>query len=138
MALASTPSNIPKILLLNGSHDRETGPDHDNFTATEFVRTIVRSCTMAVDVQSYPWNRYVTHVIYLEGNGAPKVDVAELRMAGIEAIRVYGRRNLAGEGKGMLYDTVSLLQALGAILGKNRKRPETRRNTYDGTSTPER
>lgn len=54
-------------------------------------------------------------------------------MLGIETLRVYGRRH-PEEGRGMLYDTVPLLQALSAILGK-RLRPETRRNTIDSVNT---
>ena len=63
------------------------------------------------------------------------MDAAALKAAaGIEAIRVYGRRHPGGAGKGMLYDSAPLLQALAAILGKNSRarKPETRRNTFDG------
>ncbi|KAA8894125.1 hypothetical protein FN846DRAFT_1001593 [Sphaerosporella brunnea] len=117
------PASVPKILLLNGSHDRETA----GMTATDYVRAIAR-CLGGRNEREL--KSYVTHVIYLEGNGAPPVDVKELRQLGVEAVRVYGRRNPAGDGKGMLYDPVPLPQALAAILGKNRgKRADTRRNT---------
>lgn len=58
------------------------------------------------------------------------MDVQELKGAGIEAVRVYGRRH-PEDGKGMFYDPVPLLQSLSAILGQNRVRPDTRRNTVD-------
>lgn len=62
------------------------------------------------------------------------MDAAELKTAGIEAVRVYGRRN-SGDGKGMVYDTAALLQALAAILGRAKgRKPETRRNTFDGAA----
>jgi hypothetical protein len=133
-ALMDTGRNTPKILLLNGSHDRETGPDHDGFTAAEFVRAVVRSCASSMGKNTEDdgtWNRFVTHVIYLEGNGAPAVDAAGLKMMGIECMRVYGRRNPEGEGRGMLYDPTALTQTLEAILAVRIKRTETRRMTVD-------
>lgn len=130
-AIKGCPSHTPKILLLNGSHDRETSPDCASFTGTSFVKAIVRAITG--DPDTARWRDYVTHVIFLEGNGAPKVNIDELKARGVEPVRVYGRRHPDGEGKGMLYDSVPLLSALGAILGKARgRKPETRRNTVDG------
>lgn len=141
-AIKSTPPHTPKILILNGSHDRETSPSSQTFTASDFVRAIVSACTATAAAASAKeqqeeeaWKGYVTHIIYLEGNGAPGVDAAALKAAaGIEAIRVYGRRHPGGAGKGMLYDSAPLLQALAVILGKNSRsrKPETRRNTFDG------
>ena len=142
-AIKSTPPHIPKILILNGSHDRETSPSSQTFTASDFVRAIVSACTHTQSTAASAkeqqdeaaWKGYVTHIIYLEGNGAPGVDAAALKAAaGIEAIRVYGRRHPGGAGKGMLYDSAPLLQALAMILGKNSRsrKPETRRNTFDG------
>ncbi|KAI5789139.1 hypothetical protein EDC01DRAFT_130680 [Geopyxis carbonaria] len=134
-ALLSTPAKVPKILLLNGSHDRETGPGSSSFTASDFIRAIVRACSASSETPLTEWRKYVTHLIYLEGNGAPRVDIGELRMAGIEPIRVYGRRHPGGDGRGMLYDPVPLLQTLDAVMGRSGKsRPETRRNTVDGTT----
>lgn len=132
--LAATGRNTPKILLLNGSHDRETGPDHAAFTATEFVRVIARSCARS-DLSSRllgeELSKYVTHVIYLSGNGSPVVDTAELKSMGIECFRVYGRRNPQGDGRGMLYDATALTQTLETILAVRLKRQETRRMTMD-------
>lgn len=36
--------------------------------------------------------RYVTHLVYLEAPGAPRVDKAVLARMGVECVRVYGRR----------------------------------------------
>ena len=133
-ALVESGKNTPKILLLNGSHDRETGPDHGEFTATDFVRAIVRGCTSSMGEKEggeVGWNRFVTHVIYLEGNGAPAVGTAELKMAGIECMRVYGRKNLDGDGRGMLYDPTALAQTLETILAARTKRTDARRMTVD-------
>lgn len=129
-------SGTPKILLLNGSHDRETGPEHSTFTGITFLEAIVRGCMNCATVGEETYRRIVTHVIYLEGNGAPKVEVARLKEIGIEPIRVIGRKNPRGEGTGMLYDPAPLLQTLTAILGKTKKRvpgQESRRNTIDGS-----
>lgn len=139
--LTATSRNTPKILLLNGSHDRETGPDHATFTATEFVRAVARSCAYSdssppksLAVQGSPMeepSKYVTHVIYLSGNGSPTVDEVELRRMGIECFQVYGRKNPRGEGRGMLYDATALTQTLETILAVRLKRQETRRMTMD-------
>ncbi|KAI1497908.1 UPF0052-domain-containing protein [Biscogniauxia marginata] len=127
----------PKILILNSSVDRETGPAAAPLTAADFVRAIARA---AAESQSHfsGWGNekgekekhlgevrtYVTHLIYLEGEGVPKVQKEELAALGIDCIRVYGRRV-----DGMLrYDEAGLARALEAIVGK----PEilrSRRNT---------
>ncbi|TGZ84251.1 UPF0052-domain-containing protein [Ascodesmis nigricans] len=130
--ILSTNPSTPKILLLNGSHDRETGPNQETFTALSFIRAVVRACLNCASVSPDHYRRIVTHVIYLEGNGAPRVEIEELKKLGIEPIRVYGRRNPAGAGKGMLYDPAPLLQSLYAILGTRRMGVDTRRNTVNG------
>lgn len=82
------------------------------------------------------WPRYVTHLVYLDGDGTPAVDVPVLKEIGIECVRVYGRRNVDARGMpapGMRYDPAALQQALSAILGKRSKRADTRRMTVDGS-----
>ncbi|KAI5850393.1 hypothetical protein DFP73DRAFT_539208 [Morchella snyderi] len=136
MALAATGRNTPKILLLNGSHDRETGPDNASFTAAEFVRAVAQSCAYSdsafkdKELKPQDWNKYLTHVIYLVGNGAPMVNDDELKALGIDAFQVYGRRNPV-EGRGMLYDSTALGQTLEMILAKRLRKTETRRMTMD-------
>lgn len=80
------------------------------------------------------YKRYVTHVIHLEGEGAPVVDRARLSELGIERVRLYGRKiGGDGEDKGMYtYDGKALAQALGVILGKRDPREgKSRRNTLE-------
>jgi len=132
-ALAS-PSIRHKILILNSTIDRETGPSSQPFTATDFVAAIAkagaesRGFTGAVSLQEY--KAYVTHLIHLEGPGTPKVDKAELNSLGIETLRLYGRRM---EGaKSLRYDEKALLQALEATIGRRDPKTErSRRNTLD-------
>ncbi|RYP03398.1 hypothetical protein DL765_010513 [Monosporascus sp. GIB2] len=186
-----------KVLILNSSIDRETGPSGDPYTAADFVRAIVRgagsqgvqgawtglaaadslphrsnkdeatpnanstttanasisapSTTVTVTApaaqneqktpasvsgsglwSSQAWSaeaeqvrRYVTHLIYLEGEGALRVDREELGRLGVECIRVYGRRV-----DGMLrYDEAGLTRALEAIVGRPDSMGRNRRNT---------
>lgn len=121
-----------KILILNGSLDRETG----GFSAQDFVAAIARACEQSRgvvgDAEPFLWSRYVTHLIYLEGEGAPAVDRDELSMRGVERVRLYGRKSSSVDplGQGMRYDDKALAQALGAILGKRDPRElRPRRNT---------
>lgn len=120
-----------KILILNSSVDRETGPEATPFTATDFVRALARAGAesqgeLSGDTSSglhEVW-RYVTHVIHVDGEGAPKVDRSELSGLGVECIRVYGRRV-----DGMLrYDQAGLGRVLEALIGQA-EMGRARRNT---------
>ncbi|KAI2641341.1 UPF0052-domain-containing protein [Xylaria nigripes] len=135
---AITTSSTPrlKILILNSTQDRETGPSTSPLTATDFVRAIARA---ARESQGYfsqdtehdgsedkAIRKYVTNVLYLEGEGVPKVDRTELARLGVDTMRVYGRRV-----DGMLrYDETGLARALGAVLGKT-DMVRSRRNTSE-------
>ena len=85
-----------KILILNGSLDRETG----GFSASDFVAAIARAGEESrgitfdrdEDVGKEVWARYVTHLIHLEGDGVPGVDKEELGRWGVECVRMYGRK----------------------------------------------
>lgn len=133
-AIAS-PLIRTKILVLNGSIDRETGPVNKPFTALDFVAAIANACSESRgDIDLFPhqqkpakqeYMRYVTHVIYLEGPGCPKMEKAEFARLGIETVRLYGPR----EGR---YDTKALGQALEAIIGRKMGSDRTRRNTLVG------
>ncbi|EMC97932.1 hypothetical protein BAUCODRAFT_120851 [Baudoinia panamericana UAMH 10762] len=122
-----------KILILNGTIDRETGPSTDPYTAMDFVGAIANACCesrgLPQPTQDQYWY-YVTHLVYLESPTTPRVDREAFSVAGIEAIRLYGR----GEnGKGGRYDAKALTQALEAIVGrKDLKSDKTRRNTLIG------
>ncbi len=85
-----------KILILNGSLDRETG----GFNALDFVAAIARAGEESrgfnfgpcEDVDKKIWARYVTHLIHLEGEGVPAVDKEDLGRWGVECVRLYGRK----------------------------------------------
>ena len=128
-------SNGPrfKILILNGSLDRETG----GYNAVDFIAAIARACEESrgysfkdgEEVLKHWWPSYVTHLLHLEGDGVPKVDKQELGRWGVECIRLYGRK---GEDGVMRYDGRALAQALSAILGKRERGEKSRRNTLEG------
>lgn len=123
-----------KILILNSTLDRETGPTSEPLTATDFVRAIARAGAESQghfvdpaapdDDKGHEVRRYVTHLLYLEGEGVPKVNRTELAELGVDCIRVYGRRV-----EGMLcYDEAGLAGALEAVVGKT-EMTRSRRNT---------
>lgn len=143
--IVSSPARH-KILILNGSLDRETGPPSEPFVASDFVEAIVRageesrgrSPTDISNRPSYdhdpetsnnrhsralPYTAYVTHILHLEGPGAPHVDRERLTHMGIETLRLYGRKITTMEGDrevvtGMQYDPNALIQAMEVVLGK--------------------
>jgi len=121
-----------KILLLNGSRDRETG----GFSAADFVAAIARAGEESRgqtfedgrDVEEGLWSRYVTHLIHLDGDGVPRVDKEELARGGVETVRLYARKGGDGVTR---YDGKALAQALGAILGRRERGERSRRNTLE-------
>lgn len=123
-----------KILILNGSLDRETGASATGDSpmgAVEFVEAIVRAGeeSRGAGGDGSSAGHYVTHVIHLEGEGTPKVDRGRLAGMGIECVRMYGRK---GEDGKMRYDGNALGQALEAILGSKGVRfDRSRRNTLE-------
>ena len=99
-----------KILILNGSLDREVGPSTEPYTALDFVDALVKACEEgsgrewtrppAVDrtarhtdpqAQSAIYASYITHLIHLSGPGTPLVDRLALRALGIETVKLYRR-----------------------------------------------
>ena len=125
-----------KILILNGSLDRETGPPSEPFTAIDFVEAITRAGeesrgrgplmsapAYATRPNSLPYSSYVTHILHLEGPGTPFVDRERLVDMGIETLRLYGRKIMTVDGgkevaAGVEYDCKALVQALEVVLGK--------------------
>jgi 2-phospho-L-lactate transferase/gluconeogenesis factor (CofD/UPF0052 family) len=144
-----------KILILNGSIDRETGPASNAFNAFDFVQAITRAGEesdtssggramelLAPKGLSYGglYRKYVTHVIYLVGENAPSVDRSQLSEAGIDSVRLYGRKieTTDQDGKvvikGMRYDDNALVGAIETILGKKGDAMamlKSRRNTLE-------
>ncbi|KAG9242094.1 hypothetical protein BJ878DRAFT_189524 [Calycina marina] len=133
-AAIANPGIKVKIFILNGSLDRETRSLNTGaFSAADFVRAISDACDSSRGRKG-EWREYVTHVIYLAGEGTPRVDKEELAEKGIECVRIYGRKNTSGGG--MIYDTGALTGALEAILGSpkrggERRGEKSRRNTVD-------
>lgn len=130
----SSPLIRNKILILNGTIDRETGPASDPFTGLDFVAAISNACADSRGIErpnEEEYWKYVTHVIYIEGSASPKVDKHHFSQLGIDATRVYGPKD--GSGKGGRYDAKALQQALESIIGHNDGRTDrSRRNTLVG------
>lgn len=124
----SSPFIRSKILILNGTLDRETGPSRDSFAAMDFVAAIANACCESRGLprpQMSEYWAYVTHVIYMDGTLSPKMDRNAFAKAGIEVMRVYGQSGKVGR-----YEAKALTQALEAIIGRKDPRGEkTRRNT---------
>ncbi|KAL2075243.1 hypothetical protein VTL71DRAFT_186 [Oculimacula yallundae] len=117
-----------KILILNGSLDRETRAVGMEFSARDFVAAIADACfsssgsrssaTTTTTTTSAPisnsgsaslspshpkapestYKDYVTHVIHLQGTGTPRVEKEELARLGVECVRIYGRK-MGGKGE---------------------------------------
>jgi 2-phospho-L-lactate transferase/gluconeogenesis factor (CofD/UPF0052 family) len=127
------PTIRHKILVLNSTIDRETGPSSHPYSALDFIVAIAKAgeeskgITSVVDKSTY--RNYVTHLVHLQGPGTPVVDTKELKTLGIEPIRVYGRKN---EGESFVrYDERGLIQALEVTMGKRDHRMPSRRNTLE-------
>ncbi|KAL1874410.1 hypothetical protein VTK73DRAFT_336 [Phialemonium thermophilum] len=115
-----------RVLILNSRLDRETGGGRGGatpMTARDFVMAIARAGAESWMPGKRPWEedeqgvlrRFVTHLVYLEGagEGAPRVDVDELRRLGIECVPVRGKRDSRGS---LRYDEEDLGRALEAII----------------------
>lgn len=123
-----------KILILNGTTDRETGPSSNPFTALDFVAAIAEACSDSRGLSKPTedeYCQYVTHIIYIEGPTSPKVDKSHFNRIGIDALRLYGPKD--ERGRGGRYDSKALTQALESIIGRKDTRPDkSRRNTLVG------
>ncbi|ODV96329.1 hypothetical protein PACTADRAFT_75476 [Pachysolen tannophilus NRRL Y-2460] len=93
--LAKDGKHKKKILLLNGSHDRETY----GLNATGFIKTIISSIEYSMKLERNKtqnnstfeekiWSKYITHLIYLDETGDIKVDVSEIESHGIKCVAV--------------------------------------------------
>ncbi|CAG9992690.1 unnamed protein product [Clonostachys byssicola] len=125
---------IRKILILNGSLDRETGPADEPMSGLDFVAAIAHACSNSRGLpkpSEDEYCRYVSHVIYIEGPTAPKVDRQLFSQLGIDCTRAYGPKD--GSGRGGRYDSKALQQALESIVGRKDSRLDrSRRNTLVG------
>lgn len=126
-----------KILILNGSLDRETRAEGGvAFGAKDFITAIAGACAYSrgQEIEEEDLREYVTHIIHLQGEGTPRVEKEELSRLGIEIVRIYGRK---GSDGGMIYDGTALGQALEAIIGgaKRGASDRSRRNTLGITGS---
>jgi 2-phospho-L-lactate transferase/gluconeogenesis factor (CofD/UPF0052 family) len=117
-AAIAAPGVRHRVLILNSKIDRETGPSSDKMTARDFVAANARAGAESW-VPEKGWRdegmlrRYVSHLVYLEGDGTPAVDVGELERLGIVCVKVAGRRGKKGE---LRYDERELGLALEEII----------------------
>lgn len=128
-AIAS-PLVRQKVLLLNGTIDRESGPSNDPLTALDFVRAICNACASSRGLPppgEDEFGQYITHVIHLEGASSPAVDKLHFSQLGIDTVRLYGPKG------SMRYDANALGQTLETIIGrKDIRMDRSRRNTLVG------
>ncbi|KAK3685880.1 hypothetical protein B0T22DRAFT_233300 [Podospora appendiculata] len=108
----SGPGVAKKVLLLNSRLDRETG----GMTGWGFVEAVARAASESWDPavvgREDQLSRYVSHLVYLEGEGTPAVDVQALERVGVRCVRVEGVKV-----KGMVrYHEGMLGRALEGIL----------------------
>lgn len=106
-----------KILVLNAKLDRETGPRSNPMTARDFIAVIARACAQGWAPETVDeLAKYVSHLLYLEGEDVPAVHVDDLEKLGIQCIKVASVRY--GEGKQAMikYDEAALGEVLEAIL----------------------
>ncbi|KAF2873663.1 hypothetical protein BDV95DRAFT_540922 [Massariosphaeria phaeospora] len=133
-AALANPSIRYKILILNSTIDRETGPFASPFTALDFVAAIAKAGAESRGLPEAPrseFKTYVTHVVHLQGPGTPRVDKDELSVLGIVPIKVYGRKE--AHDAFVRYDEKALIQALEVTMGRRDPWAEKmRRNTFEG------
>lgn len=130
----SNPLIRTKILILNGTTDRETGPSSSPYTALDFVAAIANACAESRGLPKpveEEYVQYVTNVIYLDSPASPRMEKDKFNRIGIETMRLYGPKD--ENGRGGRYDAKALEQALEAIVGRKDGRSDrTRRNTLIG------
>lgn len=101
----------PKVLILNGAQDRETG----DMSASAYVAAVVDALNRAYEPDqtrrlSHKCSDYVTVVIAPVGGGMP-LDLESLHAMGVETVReVDAKKNKSGTGAE--YDVPALIQAL--------------------------
>jgi len=132
-ALSVLPASCKRILILNGSIDRETGPRNRPMGAVDFVAAIARACEESKgehgEGEASLWKQYVSHVVYVEGEDVPIVDKNKLSAAGVECVRCWNRKAEDGSTR---FEERGLLGALEAVVGRGQSRRPSRRNTLVG------
>lgn len=117
-AAIAAPGVRHRVLILNSKIDRETGPSGDKMTARDFVAAVARAGAESW-MPEKGWRgegilrRYVSHLVYLEEEGTPAVDVQELEGLGVVCVKVKGRKGKRGD---LRYDEMELGRALEGII----------------------
>ncbi|KAF4572468.1 hypothetical protein EYR36_006973 [Pleurotus pulmonarius] len=117
-AIARSRSLRIKVLLLNGTNDRETS----GYTAVDYILSIVR--TLNSNHQSkpyglggvnttYPVSAFVTDLVYLKGSTVP-VDVAKITTMGVRCTEVEGQD--PSNATSVKFDASSVQRVLGQLL----------------------
>ncbi|TLS24458.1 hypothetical protein PpBr36_08157 [Pyricularia pennisetigena] len=122
-----------KVLILNSSVDRETGPKENPMSAVDFVIALTKAASGGEGGEKDA-RRYVTHLVYLDGYEAdygegsaqphsatgelaPVVDEAALGAMGIVCVKVKGRLDTSRDAGGVRrYEEGELTAALERIL----------------------
>jgi 2-phospho-L-lactate transferase/gluconeogenesis factor (CofD/UPF0052 family) len=120
-ALAGLPAGVARVLVLNSRTDRETGPAATPMGAVEYVRAIARAAGESMgesreEAEEGGCERFVTHLVYLDGEGTPVVDTEALELMGISCFKAVGRWDDQGKTKILRYDEDELAAALERIL----------------------
>ncbi|KAM7223379.1 putative gluconeogenesis factor [Rhypophila decipiens] len=117
-AIEDTPMLRHKILILNSKLDRETGGKRDPMSAKDFVEAIASAVasTTGQEINKHNMRKYVSYLVYLEGEGTPFVDVAMLQGLGIACINVQGRLVQEKHKTELRYDEEALGRVLEGIL----------------------
>jgi 2-phospho-L-lactate transferase/gluconeogenesis factor (CofD/UPF0052 family) len=106
-----------KILILNAKNDRETGGCTQPMTAKDFIAAIARagaeSAAAQLPLGENELRTFVSHLLYLDGDGTPFVDVEALTALGIVCVKVMGKFAESGMPR---YDDAALQRALEAIV----------------------
>ncbi|KID79662.1 uncharacterized protein G6M90_00g017300 [Metarhizium brunneum] len=130
----ANPAIKNKILILNGTADRETGPSDNPLTALDFVAAVANACADSRGWQKpseEEYNLYVTHLVHLESPASPRVDKHKFGQLGIDTVRLYGPKDESGRGG--RYDATALGQTLETVVGRKDIRVDrSRRNTLVG------
>ncbi|KAK3240933.1 hypothetical protein CYMTET_49267, partial [Cymbomonas tetramitiformis] len=107
--------DCPKVMLLNGAHDRETS----GMSAADIVVSVTEHLNLSHCPQeqmrfSHSASEYCTAVLYPRGTDI-EVDEAELHKLGIEHV-VAVQSNNARNGRGVEYDVEALIQTLLGVM----------------------
>lgn len=105
----------PKVLLLNGSHDRETS----GFSASSFVTAITDALNRTYgnsnnSLENLP-SQYI-NTLFVPKDGAIPVDIEDLATQGISNVVVVD--SIHDPKVGVVYDPKSLIQALANLMGR--------------------